>query len=114
MITSKKNFCIQCGNIIETSFQTKFCSRDCWENYKKDHSLTVAPERQATIFIKTSITPEETTQDEEVRLFDKEWKPLHRNKHKTSLEYEKIGDELVELKKRAQNQQTEIQNKDEY
>ncbi|MFC1852453.1 hypothetical protein ACFL27_19820 [candidate division CSSED10-310 bacterium] len=58
MATQKKGNCIQCNKQIETGFQTKFCSRECWENYKKKHSLTVSRERQATIFLKSPFTSE--------------------------------------------------------
>lgn len=79
----KRNFCIQCGTKIETSFQTKFCSKPCWEKYKKEHSLQVSPERQATVFLKSPFT----SQDEEEESFSEkkekaQWKSLSESKVK--------------------------------
>ncbi|MBN2383908.1 hypothetical protein JXQ70_13615 [bacterium] len=76
----KNKYCIQCGKLIETSFQTKYCSRKCWEEYKKEHSLSVAPERQATVFLKAGLGEEEQKfeNDDDVRIvpLDKAWKSL--------------------------------------
>jgi hypothetical protein len=58
---STRNFCSQCGKKIETSFQTRFCSRECWIKYKKEHSMAVSPERQATVFIKTPFSEGESS-----------------------------------------------------
>lgn len=73
-VNAPRNFCVQCGKKITSSFQTKYCSRECWEKYKEEHSLSVSPERQATVFIKSPFSQEEPADD--VRIVPKDWKPL--------------------------------------
>ena len=66
----KYKFCIQCGEKIETIFHTRYCSKKCWNEFKKKHSLSVSRERQATVFIKSPdfdfLTKKPT--DEDIRL----------------------------------------------
>lgn len=106
--TGKKKYCIQCGTVIQTSFQTKFCSRHCWEEYKKEHSLTVSPERQATIFLKSTSSEEDSKFDnDDFRIVpnDKNWKSLADSPQLQS-DYDSVTKEGTREPKQAQKDQT--------
>lgn len=94
----KRNFCIQCGKKIDTSFQTKFCSKRCWERYKVEHSLQVSPERQATVFLKSPFTSQDVYEESSSDIAEKAlWKSLAESKSKPqSLETQEIRQSVAE------------------